>query len=95
MKYVLTVKQKLSVTDFTIAEPVKNAGENGSFEAQAITFARTQANGYIREWTQSEGLRMRTQKDWVKNLKTKCFEKQVMVQKGPTPLTYVFVLLEE
>ena len=95
MNFKLTVKQRISNVEFGELDIVKAAGADGVFEAQAITFARTQANGYIREWTQSEELRMRTQKDWVKNLKTKCFEKQVMVQKGPTPLTYVFVLLEE
>lgn len=92
MKFTLTVKQKLSVTDFSDASPVENAGEGGVFEAQAITFARTQANGFIREWTQAAGLTMRTQKDWAKNLRTKNFEKQVMVQNGTKPETYVFVL---
>ena len=32
------------------------------------------------------------QKDWVKNLKTKVLEKQVMVQNGAKPETYIFML---
>ncbi len=92
MKFILTVRQKLSVTELGEASAVENAGEGGAFEAQAITFARTQANSFIREWTQAHGLMMRTQKDWARNLKTKNFEKQVMVQHGAKPETYIFVL---
>ncbi len=95
MNYTLTVKQKLSVTEFSPASPVENAGAGGVFSAQAINFAKTQANGFIREWTESVGLRMRTQKEWTKNLKTKNFEKQVMMQNGAKPETYVFVLEQE
>ena len=32
MKFVLKVKQKLSVTEFTEAQPVKLDNEDGSFE---------------------------------------------------------------
>ena len=95
MNFKLTVKQKLSVTEFSPEKTVENAGEGGVFSAQAITFARTQANGFIREWTQSAGLTMRTQKDWAMNIRTKNFEKQVMVQNGTKPETYVFVLEQE
>ena len=40
-------------------------------------------------------MKMRTQKDWVKNLKTKVLEKQVMVQNGAKPETYIFMLESE
>ena len=92
MNYCLKVKQKLSVTQCSEEKAVTCAGENGVFEAQAITFARTAANAHIRQWSEEEGLRMRTQKEWAKNLKTKNYEKQVMVQNGTHPETYVFVL---
>ena len=37
-------------------------------------------------------MKLRTQKDWVKNIRTKLLEKQVMVQNGTSPETYVFTL---
>ncbi len=94
MKFVLKVKQKLSVTEFTEAQPVKLDNEDGSFEEASITFARTKANALLRRWADGTGVKIRTQKDWVKNPKTKQFEKQLMVQNGTTPETYVFIIEE-
>lgn len=94
MKFRLTVKRKLSVTEFEEAVPVKAASEDGTFEAQAINFAKTACNAYIREWAESTGVKMRSQKDWAKNLKTKNFEKALMVQNGANAENYVFVLEE-
>ena len=94
MKFTLKVKQKLSVTEFTEAKAVISAGPEGSFEADSITFARRDANAYIREWVSGSGMKLRTQKDWVKNPKTKQFEKQVMVQNGSRPETYIFMIEE-
>ncbi len=94
MKFVLKVKQKLSVTEFTEAQPVKLDNEDGSFEEASITFARTKANALLRRWADGTGVKIRTQKDWIKNPKTKQFEKQLMVQNGTTPETYVFIIEE-
>ena len=94
MKFTLTVRRKLSVTEFTQPEPVSTVSPDGSFEADSITFARTAANGLIRQWTESTGVKLRTQKDWSKNLKTKRFEKQIMVQNGTAPETYIFTIEE-
>ena len=94
MKFTLKVKQKLSVTEFGELTAVKSAGADGSFEAASITFARRDANTYIRDWVSGSGMKLRTQKDWVKDPKTKQFEKQVMVQNGPSPETYIFVIEE-
>lgn len=92
MTFKLTVKQKLSVTEYGEAEPLKNLSEDGSFEADNPGFARRDANSHVRAWCEGKGMKMRTQKDWVKNPKTKCLEKQVMVQNGAKPETYVFIL---
>ena len=94
MRFTLKVKQKLSVTEYSEPAAVRSAGEDGSFEADSITFARRDANTYIRDWVSGSGMKLRTQKDWVKNPKTKQFEKQVMVQNGPRPETYIFVIEE-
>lgn len=94
MKFRLTVKKKLSVTEFTEAEAVMAASADGTFEAQAINFAKTACNAYVREWAEGIGVKMRSQKDWVKNAKTKAFEKAVMVQNGAAAENYVFVLEE-
>ncbi|SDB27425.1 hypothetical protein SAMN02910317_01386 [Ruminococcaceae bacterium FB2012] len=94
MKFTLKVKQKLSVTEYGEAKAVISAGAEGCFEADSITFARRDCNAYIRDWVSGMGMRLRTQKDWVKNPKTKQFEKQVMVQNGSSPETYVFVIEE-
>lgn len=94
MKFRLTVKRKLSVTEFGEAEPVKAASDDGTFEAQAINFAKTACNAYIREWSENTGVKMRSQKDWAKNMKTKAMEKAVMVQNGAQAENYVFVLEE-
>lgn len=94
MRFTLKVKQKLSVTQYTEAIPVKSVSADGSFEADSITFARRDANAFIREWTDRSGMKLRTQKDWVKNPRTKLFEKQVMVQNGVHPESYVFIIEE-
>lgn len=92
MTFKLTVKQKLSVTEFTAPEPLGNLGAEGSFEADNLGFARRDANAHVRAWIEGKGMKMRTQKDWVKNPKTKLLEKQVMVQNGAKPETYIFIL---
>ena len=94
MKFTLKVRKKLSVTEYSEAEAVRSASKDGSFEAESISFARRDANTYIRDWVNGMGMRLRTQKDWMKNPKTKQFEKQVMVQNGPSPETYIFVIEE-
>ena len=94
MKFTLKVKRKLSVTEYSEETAVKSAGEEGVFEADSITFARRDCNAYIRDWVSGMGMKLRTQKDWAKNPKTKHFEKQVMVQNGPSPETYIFVIEE-
>ena len=94
MKFTLTVKRKLSVTEFSEPAPVKSVSPDGSFEAASITFARTAANGFIRRWAEGSGMKLRTQKDWVKNPKTNRFERQVTVQNGASPETYVFTIEE-
>lgn len=92
MTFKLSVKQKLSVTEFSDPQPLNNLSEDGSFEADNAGFARRDANAHVRAWIEGKGMKMRTQKDWVKNPKTKLLEKQVMVQNGAKPETYVFVL---
>lgn len=93
MKFTLTVKQKLSVTEFTEPALLTNLGADGSFEAENLGFARRDANAHVRAWIEGKGMKMRTQKDWVKNPKTKALEKQVMVQNGAKPETYIFILV--
>lgn len=92
MDFRLTVKKKISNTEFGEAVAVAAAGADGVFEAQALPFAKTACNAHIRSWAESEGLTVRTQKDWVKNMRTKAMEKAVMVQNGSAPESYVFVL---
>lgn len=92
MDFKLTVMKKISNTEFGAAEAVNMAGADGIFEAQALPFAKTACNAHIRSWVEGSGMTMRTQKDWVKNMKTKAMEKTVMVQNGSSPETYVFVL---
>ena len=92
MNFKLTVKRKLSVTEFGEPEIVKAAGADGVFEAQALPFAKTASNGFIRSWAEGTGVTLATQKDWAKNMKTKALEKQVSVRDNGTMLTYVFVL---
>ena len=95
MKFKLTVKQKLSVTQFSDPEPLTNLSADGSFEADNLGFARRDSNAHVRAWIVGKGMKKRTQKDWVKNLKTKVLEKQVMVQNGAKPETYIFMLESE
>ena len=95
MKFRLTVKKKIGTAvgaEFAEAEPVTTLSPDGSFEADNIGFARRDCNTYIRDWAEGSGVKLRTQKDWVKNIKTKFLEKQVMVQNGASPETYVFTL---
>ena len=98
MKFRLTVKKKIGTAigaQFSEPTAVTSISPDGSFEADNIGFARRDCNTYIREWSEAEGVKLRTQKDWVKNMKTKLLEKQVMVQNGPNPETYVFTLETE
>lgn len=92
MTFKLSVKQKLSVLEFTEPEPLTNLSADGSFEADNLGFARRDSNAHVRAWIEGKGMKMRTQKDWVKNPKTKLLEKQVMVQNGAKPETYIFIL---
>lgn len=92
MNFKLTVKKKISTTEFGEAVAVKAAGEDGVFDAQALPFAKTACNAHVRSWVEGMGMTMRTQKDWVKNAKTKALEKAVMVQNGGVTESYVFVL---
>lgn len=92
MTFRLSVKRKISTTEFSEVQPLSTLNQDGSFEAQNLGFARRDANAYVREWVESSGMKMRTQKDWVKNPKTKFLEKQVMVQNGEKPETYIFIL---
>ena len=94
MNFRLTVKRKISVTEYGEADIVKAAGADGVFEAQALPFAKTASNGFIRSWAEGTGVILATQKDWVKNMKTKNMEKLVTVRDGGKPLSYVFVLEE-
>ncbi|MBO4868070.1 MAG: hypothetical protein J5582_16135 [Ruminococcus sp.] len=92
MDFRLTVKQKVSNVEFGEVDIVKAAGADGKFEAQALPFAKTACNGFIRSWAEGVGVTLATQKDWVKNIKTGAMEKTVTVRDGGKPLTYVFVL---
>lgn len=92
MTFKLTVKQKLSNVAFGEPEPLTNLSPDGSFEADSLPFARRDSNAHIRAWVEGKGMKMRTQKDWAKNMKTKALEKQVMVQNGDKPETYIFIL---
>lgn len=92
MTFKLSVKQKLSVTEYGEVLPLTNLSADGSFEAENAGFARRDANAHVRAWIEGKGMKMRTQKDWVKNPKTKLMEKQVMVQNGTKPETYIFIL---
>lgn len=94
MKFRITVKQKLSNIEYGEAKPLKNVSPDGTFEADSLPFARRDSNAHVRGWVEGSGMKMRTQKDWAKNIKTKALEKQVMVQNGAKPETYVFVLEE-
>lgn len=94
MKFKLTVKQKLSNVSFGEVSPLKNVSEDGTFEADSLPFARRDSNTYVRGWVEGSGMKMRTQKDWKKNPRTKALEKEVMVQDGTKPATYVFMLEE-
>lgn len=48
MKFKLTVKQKLSVTQFSDPEPLTNLSADGSFEADNLGFARRDSNAHVR-----------------------------------------------
>lgn len=92
MKFILTAKQKLGLNEFSAPEPLANVSPDGSFESDNVGFARRDSNAHIRAWVEGKGMSVRTQKDWVKNPRTKQLEKQVMVQDGGKPLTYIFTL---
>ena len=95
MKFRLTVKKKVGTAigqECTEAEPVATLGVDGSFEADNIGFARRDCNTYIRDWADANSMKLRTQKDWTKNIKTKLLEKQVTMQSAEGPLTFVFSL---
>ena len=92
MKFRITAKQKTGISTFGEPEPLLCVSPDGTFEADSLPFARRDSNAYVRSYCEGKGMQMRTQKDWVKNMKTKALEKQVMVQNGAKPETYVFVL---
>ncbi len=92
MKFKLSVKQKLSVTEYSEPQPLTNLSPDGSFDADNLGFARRDSNAHVRAWIEGKGMKIRTQKDWAKNPKTKLLEKQVMVQNGAKPETYIFIL---
>ncbi|MCD8094833.1 MAG: hypothetical protein LUE12_01725 [Ruminococcus sp.] len=92
MKFKLTVKQKLSMSQFGDSQPLTNLSPDGSFEADNIGFARRDSNAHIRAWVEGSGMKLRTQKDWQKNPKSKLLEKEVMVQDGAHPASYIFTL---
>ena len=94
MKFQLTVKQKLgsAIGQESEAIPCTNISPDGTFEAQMLGFARRDCNAYITAWVNGRGMKVRTQKDWAKNAKTGCLEKQLMVQNGTSPETYIFML---
>lgn len=92
MKFILTVKCKTGINEFSEAQPLINISPDGSFDADNLGFARRDSNTHIRTWVEGKGMKIRTQKEWAKNPKTKLFEKQVMVQNGAKPETYIFML---
>lgn len=94
MKFRLTVKQKLSNVAFGDPIACNNVSPDGTFVADSLPFARRDSNAYVRGWVEGQGMKMRTQKDWAKNMKTKNLEKQVMVQDGDKPKTFLFVIEE-
>ena len=94
MKFQLTVRQKLgsAIGQESEEQPCTNISPDGSFEADMLGFARRDSNAYITAWVQAQGMKVRTQKDWTKNAKTKNLEKSLMVQNGAVPETYIFAL---
>ena len=92
MNFKLTVKQRISNVEFGEPDIVKAAGADGVFEAQAITFAKTASNGFIRSWAEGMGYTLATQKDWAKNVKSGAMEKAVSVRDNGKPMNFVFVL---
>ncbi len=95
MTFRLTVKKKIGTAvgaEFSEAEPVSTLNSEGTFEADNIGFARRDCNTYIRDWVEGMGMKLRTQKDWVKNIRTKQLEKQVMAQSTTGAFTFVFTL---
>lgn len=94
MKFQLTVRQKLGAAIGQEGEenPCTNVSPDGTFEADMLGFARRDSNAYVTAWVQSQGMKVRTQKDWAKNAKTKNLEKTLMVQNGANPETYIFAL---
>lgn len=94
MKFQLSVKKKLGPAIGQESEeiPCVNVSPDGTFEAQMLGFARRDSNAYITAWVNGKGMRVRTQKDWVKNARSGSLEKQLMVQNGTSPETYIFIL---
>ena len=94
MRFQLTVRQKLGSAIGQEGEqsPCTNISPDGTFEADMLGFARRDSNAYVTEWVKAQGMRVRTQKDWVKNAKTGALEKTLMVQNGASPETYIFSL---
>ncbi len=97
MTFNISVKQKLGAAPGQESELMlcTNISPDGSFEAQGLGFAKTQGNAFVRSWAEGKGLKIRSQKEWVRNAKTKNFEKTIMVQNGASPETYIFVLTQE
>ncbi len=94
MKFQLMVRQKLGAAIGQESEmtPCTNVSPDGTFDADMLGFARRDSNAYVTAWVNGQGMKVRTQKDWVKNPKTKDLEKTLMVQNGAKPETYIFTL---
>lgn len=94
MKFQLMVRQKLgsALGQESEMQPCTNVSADGSFDADMLGFARRDSNAYVTDWVKAQGMRVRTQKDWTKNPKTKDLEKSLMVQNGDHPETYIFTL---
>ncbi len=94
MKFQLMVRQKLGAAIGQESEmtPCTNVSPDGTFDADMLGFARRDSNAYVTAWVNGQGMKVRTQKDWMKNPKTKDLEKTLMVQNGAKPETYIFTL---
>ena len=94
MKFQLMVRQKLgsALGQESEMQPCTNVSADGTFDDAMLGFARRDSNAYVTDWIKAQGMRVRTQKDWTKNPKTKDLEKSLMVQNGDHPETYIFTL---
>ena len=94
MIFQLTVRQKLgaAIGQESDESHCTNISPDGCFEADMLGFARRDSNAHVTAWVNAQGMKVRTQKDWAKNAKTKALEKTVTVQNGDKPETYIFSL---